>query len=359
MRIDRVVFVQGLVWLLICGAATSQETRTPAWSLHNRAQVDFSHDNNVEESLRNPQAAQSLRLMTHFKATRRTLKWNLGASYQGGLQFYPNFALENKLINELHCSISRELISGVKAGVQIFGRLKLFLNRETDYLFGHLTPFIQVQLPRQSSFQVSFRNETLDYGGTNFYDYKSPGFHLQINKTLFTRFTLSPQFSYGKYFLDRPAYDVHPFWETWRTTSDKQTDQSHSYGLSLDGWLAGALVNVNFRFEKYQSNSYGYSFRRQALTVVFAKEWHEILVRGYSSLQIKSYLDNLLPISPITLDTEQEENNFVILDVSREFAGSFVGLLRAGWYKNESPWANLYYEKWLFNLGVEYRFTND
>ena len=53
-----------------------------------------------------------------------------------------------------------------------------------------------------------------------------------------------------------------------------------------------------------------------------------------------------------------EESNFIVLDASRDISSSLTALVRFAWYKNESPWASLYYEKFLVNLGLELRFPH-
>jgi len=56
------------------------------------------------------------------------------------------------------------------------------------------------------------------------------------------------------------------------------------------------------------------------------------------------------------LITEKKESNFAVLDLSRDLTSFLTLMPRIAWHKNESPWASLYYQKRLINLGVEMRF---
>ena len=89
---------------------------------------------------------------------------------------------------------------------------------------------------------------------------------------------------------------------------------------------------------------------------MFTEQIGTFFVRGYMTWQKKNYRDTLLPFLPIELDTEQEENNFYVLDLSRDLWPEITAVVRWAWYKNESPWANLYYKKTLLQTFLEWRF---
>ena len=132
------------------------------------------------------------------------------------------------------------------------------------------------------------------------------------------------------------------------------TATTEIYTLSLHDALP-ILLNLSANHERYHSNSYGYEYRKQYLTILVAKNFYGFLIRGVGEWQKKKYLDELLPAWPLELDTEREQSNFLVLDLSRDVTSSLTCVIRFAWYENESPWASFYYNKRLVNAGVEFR----
>jgi hypothetical protein len=348
--------VTAMMTMLWAGATLGQGESHSAWNFSNRLQLGWEIDSNVQEALRHAEQARSLRLIFDSRSHRYGKIVSLHFSYHSGLQTYWKYARENKLINEASGKVTFRLNKRLETGVQVWGRLKLFLSQDTDYALGQLSPFLQAKLPGQLFLQSGWRVENLDYAESDYYDYSSPAFYCQLGIPIVQDLTVSPEFSFGKVQLDRPAYRLTAGPQNWLPTTGRQSDKMYIYSIRVDWLWHGLLINSSYSFESYRSNSYGFNFNRHQMTLMFARKLTSILVRGYGTIQKKSYLDAFLPFWLLELDSEKEESNFAVLDLSRDLSSSLTLNLRAAWYKNESPWASLYYQKRMINLGMEIRF---
>ena len=326
------------------------------WRFNNRIQLLTENDSNVEEALTGEKSARSLRFMIHTKINRHQKTFSFNFAHQGGLQLYNGLARENKLIDEITGRFLLNMTPVIKLGFQAFGRIKIYLNGDSDYAIGHFAPYLQLNLPLSLILQTGYRSEGLDYAKSDNHDTSSPSYFFQISRRIAKDLSITPEFTFGNVLFERPAYTMSPDWG-WIPTDKKQEDRRYTIGLNADWFWRGFLLNVSYRYEDYRSNSYGFDMNRHVVDVIFAKNIGGFLVRSYASFQKKSYLDDLLPFWPLELDTEKEESNFLILDISYDFP-LFTLLTSFAWYKNESPWATLYYEKWLVNFGIEFRLSN-
>ncbi len=344
------------IFLLGAEGTFAQSECASAWRFANRLQLGWETDNNVEESLRHPDEARSLRFIFDSRGHRYGKLSSLNFSYHSGLQLYWQYASENKLVNEANGKATFKLFPSAEIGLHGGGRLKIFLGKEADYAWGHLTPMVQIALPKDITLQTGCRLEGLDYAQSDYYDYSGPLYYAQIGLPVARGLTLSPQVSLGRLHLNRQAYRPTQDRRSWLPSTEKQNDRLGLYSLRADWLVEGILLNLSYNFETYRSNSYGFDFDKHQFTFMFAKKLAGILFRGYGTIQKKSYLDALLPFWLLELDTEKEESNFAVLDLSRDFTSFLTLMLRIAWYKNESPWASFYYQKRLINLGTEMRF---
>jgi len=231
----------------------------------------------------------------------------------------------------------------------------MFLNRDPRYAIGDMGTFVNLRLPAELTLQISHKSEALDYAASDYFDYAGQSVGIRLGKRLAKGFNISPKWEWRRFRFDRPAFKVSE-WGNWLPSPAQQQDHLLRYGCQADWMWQGLLLNVTYSYDVYNSNSYGFNFRRHRLSAVAAKQWLGVLLRFYATLQRKSYSDDLLPFWPLELDTEREESNFLIVDVSRELVPKVILLFRAACYENESPWPNLYYSKRLANIGIEFRF---
>ena len=117
------------------------------------------------------------------------------------------------------------------------------------------------------------------------------------------------------------------------------------------------LLTLIYMYTDNRSNSYGFGYTRHRLQALFgARLPSDFLLRIFAALQQKKYTDDLDPFFPLELDTEREESNFAVVDLSHRLFTSVNGIVRFAWYDNESPIRTLYYNKFSVSFSLEYAF---
>jgi hypothetical protein len=336
-----------LLSLLASGLAGQNNVRVTS-----RIQMGYENDTNVQEQLRDSRAAENTRLLFDFKVDNR----NWTASYQGGCQLYSGFSQENKMAHELTAAVRRPLARHLHVGLQTWGRFKHFLKADRDMVFGFLQPYVLMSLDDRTSVQVGLRQEVMDYKQSDYFDYTGYGGNVQVRRKISSGWSLSPLFSWQRDFFLRQAHASYTNMTALLSLAEKQRDDITAAGLQSEWLWRSLLVTFLYKYEINRSNSYGYSYDRHVFSAIFAQQWQKWFFRGCFTWQKKNYQDDLLPYLPIELDTEQEENNFIVLDLSRDLFDGLCVVGRLAWYQNESPWANLYYRKTLTQLFLEWRF---
>ena len=125
-------------------------------------------------------------------------------------------------------------------------------------------------------------------------------------------------------------------------------------GLEIYQWI---FAGIQLSYQKIQSNNYGYAYTCPRLRCILAKSFKwDLTVRFYWSLYLKDYSDDLKPILQVFPDSENEENSFTVVDLSKDLRNQLSVHVRLGWYQNESPFRDLYYQKQLLSMGLTKRF---
>jgi hypothetical protein len=327
------------------------------WRFIHRLQSGMVYDNNVQESLHHPRAAPSLRLMLNTKGLYASdnHRWNFSCAYDGGGQFYQQIADENKTIHQvrLDAFFNSTLIRiGIKGGL----RYKRFLGKKHDYINGGIAPYALLPLGRGFDLEVCSRLKILDYRFTDIYDHRKQENTLRLQKTIKSNLNVALRLMHNPIFMQRAAYEYNIQEDDWQKKQSRQKDVESVVGVEADWYAAGVLINALYQYERYQSNSDGVAYSRHGFTLLAARTFSDFLLRLIVALQQKRYLDNVFPYLPLDLDREDEENNFFIIDISRDLSSRTSAVLRTAWYSNESPYASLYYEKFEIHTGLEYRF---
>jgi hypothetical protein len=84
----------------------------------------------------------------------------------------------------------------------------------------------------------------------------------------------------------------------------------------------------------------------------FGKHW---MLRATGGVQGKRYRDDLARLNLRDLDTEREQSNFIVVDLSRDFSAAVSAMARLAFYDNESTVPGVFYRKLLYLTGVEIR----
>lgn len=338
-----------LVLLLIfgyCADATSQHAGK--WRIKNRLHASYEFDDNIQENTADSlkKIDSSLRFLFHSRASRSDANTRLIFSYQGGLQSYFQTSIENKLINEVHFSAHYKF-NKFAAGIRGDGRLKLYLNNTFDYSTGSAELFFRP--PSISNFVNEFGIKTavLDYQNFPDFDYSDKQLKWTISKRLSSTLTGALELSGRVTNYNR------------RITSDDSTNfqKDRNYRLQFRlNYAKSFLINFNYSFQHNDSNSFLFDYDRHQFVLILGIPLpNKIWLRSYSTLQIKHYSEETITI-PTDVDTEREESNFFVLDISRDMSPSLSALLRFAYYNNESILRSRFYRKVLITAGFDFRF---
>lgn len=337
-------------------AAGDNPPSSKSWRLRHRLQAGWESDSNVYEALTDPRGGQDLRLLYELKAgtTHGSGRCQLG--YRSGGQFYPDRARENKLIQEIEAGGEIAITPGLRLGGSAYGRLKLFLQRDQDYALGRAQFYLGLRLPARFTLKGGLIGEGLDYSTAEFYDFAAPGLFCQLQRPLSSHLAVTGRASLQRLKYRRLLYRMVSQNQADPLQNAHQEDDLATWSLRLEGNWRGFLGQIGYRREESRSNSPGYEYSRDVLEASVVQQLHGWYLRGLLTLQQKRYRDDLYPFWPLQPDAELEESNVLVVDLSRPLLERVEMILRAAWYRNESPWAALYYSKRLLSLNLEVQF---
>ncbi len=330
--------------------------RDAGWRFSNRLQAGWETDSNVREELRDGLRSESTRFLFESKARRKWSRHSVQWAYRGGLQLYNKLSSEHKLIQEAEAGLHLPVTPTVQISTQLWGRVKLFLNQDADYAYGKGQISLSKRFPAGFAIKGGVNGEVLDYAQSSYYNFGGPGYYLQVQYDFNRHLHATAFFSGQGYTFKRQALSSGDVHYGLAAPGDRQKDLLNSTGGRLDISWSGFLAQAGYRFEQNESNSFAHDYSRHVVDIMVVKTFAGLYFRALGTLQKKSYPGDLVPFWPLQLDTEREENNYLVLDVSRALTPAFDLLLRAAWYRNESIWADLYYKKTLFTLSGELHF---
>ncbi|MBC7187462.1 MAG: hypothetical protein H5U38_10545 [Calditrichaeota bacterium] len=342
--------------LLIGCAAGVNLAQQPLWLSSTRLQLALEEDNNIKESPAQPQGAPSLRLLLDCRAQGQGRRMAGDFSLELGYQGYWQHPEENKAVGELTAGGSWFAGQRWSLGGRGSLRLKTFLNGGLTYLVSTLTGYAKTRLPLETSLTASLSCESLDYSGSSEYDSQGWGAELVLSRPLAEWLRVAATMSEHQWSLDRPAYSYDRATDRWSALPDRQRDRCIQGGARLEVHRKGQWA-VAYLLERTSSNSYGYGFLRHKVSFLGGVRLPEaLLLRLYGVLQRKRYAEEVRPVVPMGLDTEREQSNVLIVDLSRPLSDRMTAILRLAWYDNESLVRGWYYRKSTASLSLERRF---
>ena len=322
------------------------------WRSRGRIQIGTEYDSNIREDYDDPTESNSMRLMFQYRGAKKSY---IRLSYQGGYQGYWKHSEENKLINDLSVSSNVRVSKRLYVGVETRGRLKIFLNDIYDYAAGHAHAFIDISLARTWVTRMAYGREALDYEDTDTFDYSGWYVRGSIKNQLSKLFSLKTSISTRNLTYARPAFGYDRVDAFWYTAAPEQKDNIYQF-LALCEVKKYLLCNFSYSFERNNSNSYGFSYVRHRLQVVCGTHlFKTTMLRLLATFQSKKYSEDLRPFIPLELDTEREQSNFIVADISYSIMKDLCGIMRIAWYNNESPLRSLYYNKFTASISFEQR----
>ncbi len=327
----------------------------PPWRVKNRLQTSYEFDSNIREVPASDTTREirdsSARFLFQSQATRNSPKTRVGLIFHTGLQTFLQNAIENKLINEVEIAGSAKL-SKMVVGARGSGRLKLYLNDNLDYVNGFGEIFIQTPFFSKIASELAYQAAGINYQNFTIFDYSDHQIKWQISRKLTSTIASSLEFSFRQIRYKR-TLNFNPNDPAF---GRKQEDDNYRVFLQLN-YTQKFLINLSYSFIHNDSNTQGFSYNRHQIvlffgTPMFAGVW----LRGYGAYQNKHYTEDFVPMFPIDLDTEREESNFFIADLSKDFNPGLTALVRLAYYNNESIIRSRFYRKFLVTTGFDIRF---
>ncbi len=326
-----------------------------SWQVKNRFQVGAELDDNIYESRFEPQSEPSLRLLFQSNGKRQ---WsNLIANFRvtGGYQAYKTETREDKFTNECQLSSEMRFYKAVYFGFNFQWRSKIFIFEPIDYAFLSSNFYTRVELPLQVSLFLFYQPQSLNYRASMFYDFHGAEIGVALSKNFSRHLLLEANLSRNQLNYKREIYKLTAPNQLFYL-NEKQRDELLVFSLQAS-YLSFFLAKFGYFYEDNASNNFGFSYQKHNWVLNFSKKFFShYLVQFYLTFQNKKYNDLFGPFFQMQLDTEKEDNNFFIFDISRSLTAKSSVFLRLGYYNNESPFRSEYYQKRLITSGIEIRF---
>ncbi|MGQ9561058.1 MAG: hypothetical protein ACUVWA_11130 [Candidatus Oleimicrobiaceae bacterium] len=341
--------------LAAAGLSVAASAQQLSWHRHSRLQLGVEQDSNIKEAAQGAEAAPSLRLLLDAGRRRQLAQGTVDLSLQGGYQAYWGHADQDKAVGELTVGASWPAADRWAMGTRASLRLKTFLRDGPDYAHASLTALAQARLPARTALALSCTRQWLNYAGSSLYDAQAWGTEMSVSRALWSSLTATATCGVGWWSLERPAFAYDWNLKLWRALPTPHGDRLISGGLRVEFHTWGQW-GVTYAYEKNKSNSCGYSFSRHRLSLLAGMQLgRAFLLRTYALLQRKRYAETPIPALPVDLDTEREQSNMWVVDLSRPLTNRYTAIFRLARYDNESLVRGRYYQKVLINLSFQRR----
>jgi len=326
------------------------------WQSKNRIQIGCELDNNIYETETNRESEPALRLLFQSHWERRSRLANLTFSGVIGYQGYATEAREDKITDEWQVRVERRLGRRLSAGIDGWARLKHFLYDSIDYHSAAATFFTRLTLPRSWTMALSIQPQIQNYWNSSIYDQHGLELSGVVNKSFSRQFNLEISVTHAQLDFNRPAFWQPTLLDSLISRGRSQTDQMQRLAVNFR-YLRGFFISGGYFLENCRSNNYGLSYTSQRWLASFSKKIQpHLLLRLYTMLQKKHYRESLAVLAPLQPDSERNESNFFIADLSYFVAPETALFFRLAWHRNESLFRSRYYQKQTFIAGLESRF---
>ncbi len=345
-------------WLFAFLLAAVSHAAGRDWRWDTRVDLSAGMDNNVMESVSDRLSDITGRLQFHLGGTGKFKPSILSFQYRGGCEIYSRYSAENRVLNDFQGRFEIPVVFRSFAGLSMQARDKTFFNDNRGYRSFQASPFLGWSFGWGLKATCFATFAWLNYKDGTVFDYEYMSGGLTFDFMISPKFIWDVQIEAGTMRFNRQvlsfeSFDFQPY--TWIYNNDQQKDnvQEISAGLELYQWV---LIHGRIFYQTCRSNSYGYSYSMPGIMLIAAKAlpWNMTL-RLYWNLQLKRYTDSLQPILQMYPDSEHEENNYFLVDFSKDLSAKTSLRMRFGMYRNESPFRDRYYRKNLISLGFTQR----
>ncbi|MGH7450112.1 MAG: hypothetical protein ACRENG_02070 [bacterium] len=335
---------------------TRGQTEGTKWRLAHRLQGGWEYDSNIYETSAQRTVSGSARFLLSTRGDRRNERWQVNYAYAAALQNYPRYGDENKLSHDLGGQVAVRLWRWLQLSSKVNATLKLYLENTADYATTLGNLMASINLPHKILADLSLETGQLDYAKTGIYnfDFTFRGAELTLRRTLTTNSTLETMLNRRVVRYERQARAYGPN-QQLEDKAELQRDVLTTFRTAMT-YGRKLVTQVAVEAQINRSNSFGYDFTRFRASGLLgfrpAKNW---LLRAAGTLQHKRYRDDLARLNIRDLDTEREQSNFLVVDISRDFSVEISLIARATVYNNESTVPGVFYRKMLYFTGLEIR----
>ena len=343
--------------LLLFGISGA-EAQTRSWS--SRLHVSWVGDNNVYETVSGPRSDQMGRLLFETSVQcpvgsriRFFLEYSLGG------EVYVEQNDENRLVNDGRALFRFALNRRLDLDLDLEIRDKSFFEISRGYLWTMASASLRQTVAAGWRIGIFAQYSFMDDKQGRGFDSANPAAGVLLEAVPSPAFRGSVAVKTGLMEFERHAFryeQMDSYIFQWIDLGKSQVDRFWEGTIQAE-WYGWALLRIGASYCRNVSNSYGYAYEVPEIHLLGAKTlpWR-MTVRVFAGLQWKTYTDPLQPFLQIRPDTEIEENNTLVIDLSRDFDNGWAIVFRSAWYQNESPFRNSYYKKRTLGVGITKRF---
>jgi hypothetical protein len=345
---------------LILLITSAEKSTCQTWKWSSKIGLSWVCDNNVLESLSDPCCDQSGRFLFQIAGKGWPFKpLTCAFQYKGGLSGYNSYKSENRLVHSFKGICEINIIRNLSFGTILQNRDKSFINNGHGYQLMKVSPYFRLIFPYGLRGKLIYSSNNFDYEKGSRFDFNYYFTGIQLSFSLLSNLVWNLQYTSGVNKYDRSANDyieIDPYTGQWIEKHEAQKDRISETSVSLEIYY-WAWIMAGYYFQKNVSNSYGYTYTRPKIVIMAGKAlpWG-LTLSLYWTMQIKRYSDSLKPFLQIQPDAVDEENNYILLDLSKNIGRHLSFKIQTAWYRNESPFRDLYYTKNLVSTGLTYQF---
>jgi len=228
------------------------------------------------------------------------------------------------------------------------------LENLADYATTSGNAVARVNLPFRTSVDLGGETGQLDYAATDRFDFTFRGVESSFRRQLGASGVLEATINRRTLRYEREAWAYREN-QTLAPTGAAQRDVLTTARASITRGRK-VVLQLAVEAQSNRSNSFGYDFKRARASGLLgfrpSRGW---MLRAAAVWQKKRYRDDLSRFNLRDLDTEREQSNFVVLDLSRDLLREISLVARLAFYDNESTVPGVFYRKRLYFTGLEVR----
>lgn len=334
-------------------------------SMKSRIQLSGEMDDNVGEDSRNVISSQALRFLTTTQGKGQVSN-SFPYRYDAllGYRAYPAYNNENRLVAKLGSGLNYLMSQSVLWGVDGTLFLENYQANGRNNLAALAGIFCQIPqyVLKWIEVRLHFQAARTEYPNDSFFNYSDQWWSMDFRKTISRKLSFWTGYSYHprqfarKALLSVPSTIYNEHANVILPAGYQHRDIINEYTIGGQ-WYRGFLINAYVVFRKTHSNSFGFSqWENRFCLIAGVPFFFKSLAKIYLTVEAKKY-DEKLTLPIVTdIDEDKEEDNRLIVELSRDVLPSLAIEIRYEWLRNESRIRNLYYSKHILSSGLEYSF---